>query len=104
MTFRNSQRSYRDLDTEAVDEELAMLRELDRRRAEKAIQAAYQGHERSAVICDYSSGLVRSTTRFGYKVEFILSKDTFRVIRLTVNPDDPSDDDSDGYFIYFKVY
>jgi len=91
--------SYRELDTEAVDVALIDLNPYKRRKAERAIQEAFYGHEKASIIYDESSGLVRNTTRHGFKISFMLTQSTFKVMELFEQPNDPSDDDSDGYFV-----
>lgn len=99
MPDRQILTSYRDLDTEAVDGALIGLNPYKRRKAERAIQDAFHGHEKASVICDESSSLVRNTTRHGFKISFMLTQSTFKVMEISEKPNDPSDDDSDGYFI-----
>ncbi len=102
MAGQNTPRSYRELDTSDVDDKLTKLVSSKRHQAERAIQDAYLGHERTALVCDESTGLVRSATRRGFKVKFILNQTTFKVTKITENPNDPSDYDSDGFFVHRK--
>mgnify|MGYP003111553974 CR=1 FL=1 len=102
MAVQPTPKSIRVLDTEIVDGQLANLDPYKRRNAERAIQEAYIRHERTALIFDKASGLVRNITRYGFTVNFMLNQSTFKVMTVSENPDDPSDEDSDGYFIYMR--
>ena len=96
------QRKIRFLHTDDVDEGLAQLSSFERRKVEAAIQKLYIEHQGASVICQPNNLLERSGTRHGYKITFLLNADIFRVTSFQHNPDGPSDDDSDGRFIYFK--
>ena len=99
---KDGQRQIRYLRQDDIDETLTQLPPFERRKVEAAIQKLYSEHQFASLIFDPKGLLERSGTRHGYKITFLLSAEDFRVTSFSVCPHDPSDDDSDGKFIYVK--